>query len=108
MPSLILWYDFEIPNCSFRFGSLLAVFSFLLRPNVQHVPFLIVNQLGAIEEEGLPSAVGGAADPVVARKHYESACELGSPQAQWSLGNLYLFGRGVQKDAVKAVELFQV
>jgi TPR repeat protein len=58
--------------------------------------------LGAIEEEGM---VSGNPDAAAAVPHYQRACTLGSPEAHWSLGNLYRRGAST---AAKAVEHYAV
>jgi hypothetical protein len=49
---------------------------------------------------------GGAPDPVEGAKWFRKGAELGSSEAQWSLGMCYLQGKGTEKDSVQAYGLF--
>lgn len=42
-----------------------------------------------------------------ARKHYEKLADKGFPEAQTSLGRIYLYGKGIERDPEKALELFR-
>ena len=64
--------------------------------------------LGYFFLEGIPNS-SIKADPKLAYERFRYAASyFGDPDAQYNLGRLYLYGRGVPKDAIQAVRWFKL
>jgi hypothetical protein len=62
-------------------------------------------ELGVMYDSGVPGLLED--DPVKAAAHFARAASCGLAPAQFNLGLLYETGRGVEKDALKAIELWE-